>query len=533
MPSFDALVVGAGFAGIYQLYKLRELGLSVKLIDKASDVGGTWYWNRYPGANSDSFSEVYRYSWDKEDLLTYPWPNHYVSQKEIWDYLKHVVKRHDLRKYMQFSTELESASFDSSSSLWTARLSTGETIQTRYLLTALGTWSKVNYPVIPGIEKFAGEKYHTGNWPKDYDFKGKRVGVIGSGSTGVQVTIALADEVKELISFQRSPQYIVPNGDGPVSAEFRDNVNKNYDEIWDGVRNSYAAHNVKESTIPAMSVSAEERERVFESLWQQGNGFRFMFSAFSDIVISEEANEEACKFIRKKISQIVEDPVKARKLSPDGYYARRPITAPAYYETFNKKHVDIVDLRETPITEITEKGILTNEKLHELDVIVFATGFEVADGNYTTLTINGRQQSLKGHWAEKTTSYLGVTEAGFPNMFLVVGPLSPFNNFPPTIETQVDFITGLISKAEAKRKEEASGKVVLIEATQQAEDDYVEACRVLGTKNLFRKEKSYIFGANIAGRKPNILFWVGGLVHYRKALQDVVDNGYRGFTFSY
>ncbi|KAL7960063.1 FAD/NAD(P)-binding domain-containing protein [Trichoderma compactum] len=488
MPSIDAFVVGAGFAGIYQLNKLRELGLSVKLIDKATDVGGTWYWNRYPGANSDSLSEVYRYGWDKEDLLTYPWPNHY-----------HVVKRHDLRKYLQFSTELESASFDSSSSLWTAQLSTGETIQTRYLLTALGTWSKVNYPVIPGIEKFAGEKCHTGNWPKNYDFKGKRVSVIGSGST-VQVTIALANEVKELISFQRSPQYVVPNGDGPVSAEFRDNINKNYDEIWDGVRNGYAAHNVKENTIPAMSVSAEERERIFESLWKQGNGFRFMFSAFSDI----------------KISQIVEDPVKAPKLSPDGYSARRPITAPAYYETFNKKHVDIVDLRETPIREITEKGILTNEKLHKLDDIVFATGFEVADGNYTTLTINGRQQSLKEYWAEE------VSEVWFPNKFLVVGPLLPFNNFPPTIETQVDFISGLISKSEAKRKGEASDK-----------HDYVEACRVLGTQNLFRKEKSYIFGANIAGRNPNILFWVGGLVHYRKALQDVVDDGYRGFTFSY
>ncbi|KAL7938463.1 FAD/NAD(P)-binding domain-containing protein [Trichoderma chlorosporum] len=532
MPSVDALVVGAGFGGIYQLYKLRELGLTVKLIDKATDVGGTWYWNRYPGANSDSLSEVYRYSWDKEDLLTYPWPKHYVSQREILDYLKHVVKRHDLRQYMQFSTELESASFNSVSSLWTARFTSGETIQTRYLITALGTYSKVMYPAIPGIENFAGEKYHTGNWPASYDFKEKRVGVIGSGSTGVQIMIAIADQVKQLVSFQRSPQYVVPNGDGPVSAEFRDNVNKNYDDIWNGVRNSYAAHNVPESTVPAMSVSAEERERVFESLWQQGNGFRFMFSSFSDILTSEEANEEACNFIRKKISQTVEDPAKARKLSPNGYYARRPITAPGYYEIFNKDHVDIVDLRETSITEITEQGIRTNDTLHELDVIIFATGFEVADGNYTTLTVNGPRQSLKEHWAEKTTSYLGVSEAGFPNMFLVVGPLSPFNNFPPTIESQVDFISGLISKAERKRKDENSGKVVLVEATQQAEDEYVEMCRVIGTKNLFRKEKSYIFGANVAERTPHILFWVGGLVHYRKALQDVVDNGYRGFTFS-
>ncbi|RFU78295.1 cyclohexanone monooxygenase [Trichoderma arundinaceum] len=535
MQSIDAIVVGAGFGGIYQLYKLRELGLSVRLIDKASDVGGTWYWNRYPGANSDSLSEVYRYSWDKEDLLTYPWPNHYVSQKEILAYLNHVVKRHDLKRYMQFNTELESASFDNTSSLWTLQFSTGEVFRARYLITALGTYSKINYPTIAGLEKFNGQKYHTGNWPKNYDLKGKRVGVIGNGSTGVQVMIAIADEVKQLVSFQRSPQYVVPNGDGPVSTEFRDRVNKNYEEIWNGVLNSYAAHNVKESTTPAMSVSAEERERIFESLWKEGNGFRFMFSSFSDILTSEEANEEACNFIRKKISQIVEDPEKVRKLSPRGFYARRPVTAPEYYEIFNKKQVDVVNLGETPIVEITEKGIRTNEKLHELDVIIFATGFEVADGNYTNVAIKGRHQTLKEHWAEGTTSYLGVSEAGFPNMFMVVGPQSPFNNFPPTIETQVNFIMKLISKAEKKRKENSAGngnEVILIEATQEAENDYMEACRVLGSKSLFRKEKSYVFGANIPGKKTSVLFWLGGLVHYRKALQDVVDNDYRGFTFS-
>lgn len=348
--------------------------------------------------------------------------------------------------------------------------------------------------------------------------------------------IAISDEVKQLVSFQRSPQYVVPNGDGPVSDEFRNNVNKNYEEIWNGVFNSYVAHNVKESKVPAMSVSAEERERVFESLWKEGNGFRFMFSSFSDILTSEEANEEACNFIRKKITQIVEDPEKARKLSPKGYYARRPVTAPGYYEIFNKEHVDIVNLQETPIVGITEQGIQTNDKLHELDVIVFATGFEVADGNYTTINIHGRTKSLKEHWAEGSTSYLGVSEAGFPNMFMVVGPQSPFNNFPPTIETQVNFITGLISKAETQRRELAStdgDKPVLIEATQQAEDDYMEVCRVLGTKNLFRKEKSYVFGANIEGREPKILFWVGGLAQYRQTLSDVVKNSYRGFTFSY
>lgn len=288
---FDALIVGAGFAGIYQLHSLRELGLSVQVIDNAGDVGGTWYWNKYPGAMSDTGmppvpaipqsqlyshtseeSYIYRYSWDKEELLSYPWKEHYVKQPEVLAYLNHMVDKHDLRKHMQFNTELISANWDETKSVWRIEVSTGETFTARYLITALGLLSKQNYPDVPGLDKFKGEMHHTAKWPQNFDFTGKRTGVIGCGSTGVQVITDIAKRVKSLTCFQRHPQYSVPSGDGPVSQDYRQYVNDNYESIWNQVRHSAVAFGFKESTIETMSVSAEERERIFQENWEKGNG---------------------------------------------------------------------------------------------------------------------------------------------------------------------------------------------------------------------------------------------------------------------
>jgi len=371
---------------------------------------------------SDSHSYIFRYSFDKEDLQTYQgWPERYVKQPEVLAYLRHIVDRHDLRKDLQFNTALLRAHFDDENNVWEIETSRGN-FTVRYLITALGLLSKSNVPDIPGLNTFEGEMYHSSQFPDHYDFSTKRVGVIGSGSTGVQIISAVSKSVGRLISFQRHPQYSVPAGDGPVSKEERAEINKNYDQIWDHVRNSVTAMGVNESTTPAMSVSAEERHRVFQEAWDKGNGFRFMFETFSDITTSEEANEAAASFIRGKIAEIVQDSEKRRMLTPHDLYARRPLCDPGYYQAFNQENVDIVHIGETPIVEITPKGIRTSAEEYELDVLILATGFDAVDGNFNRTTIQGRNGiSLKEHWQYGPSSYLGVFVPGFPNMFMITG----------------------------------------------------------------------------------------------------------------
>ncbi|QYT06356.1 hypothetical protein H0G86_013212 [Trichoderma simmonsii] len=535
----DAMVVGLGFSGIYQLYKLRELGLSVKAVEAAPEVGGTWYWNRYPGATSDTHSEVFRYSWDKEDLLTYPWKTRYLPQAEIKGYLKHVVQRHDLEQYIQLNTRMESAHYLDNS--WQIRLSTGETIRARYLITALGALSKTYFPQIPGLDTFTGEMYHTGNWPDAHDFSKKRVGVIGNGSTGVQLIINLADQAKQLVSFQRHPQHVVPTGDGQVTAEDRKRINENYDEIWKNVKTNISGHAITESSIPAMSVTAEERERVFEQVWQTGNGIKFLFGTFGDIAISDEANKEAADFIRRKIKHIVKDPVKARTLTPPGGFNRRPVTANGYYETFNKESVDVVDVLNTPM-EIVPNGIkLSDGTVYDLDVIVFATGFDAVDGMYHEISIVGQNgRTLEDHWADGAKAYLATTMNGFPNMFVVNGPQGPLTNVPPLIETQVDFITGLIATAEASKGKTATesrnehkqlGPV--IEVTQEAEDGWLAKTNEIGAMTVFAKGGSWLTGANVDGKKQAFLYYMGGVGNYNRVVQAEIDAGYPSFNRFY
>lgn len=388
-------------------------------------------------------------------------------------------------------------------------------------------------------------------WPKTHDFTNKRVGIIGNGSTGVQVMTAIAKEVKHLTSFQRTPQYSVPSGDGPVSKEYRDSINSRWDEIWTQVRSSNVAFGFEESEIPTQSVSAEEREKIFEQAWQKGNGFRFMFWTFNDLTIDEAANEEACKFIRKKIRETVRDPDKARILQPDDYYARRPLCDAGYYEQFNRENVEVVSLKETPIEAITETGItLSNGTKCELDVLIFATGFDAVDGNYTRLAIKGRDGvSLRDHWAANggPTTYLGSFVPGFPNLFMLTGPNSPFTNLPPTIETQVEFISDLISRAESssgwRNMQSENGDSAstnsattnpsptgpVIEALPESEQKWTQECKDLCENSLFKKSSSWIFGANIPGKTQTVMFYFGGLGAYRKVLKDVVHRGFVGF----
>lgn len=526
--TYDAVVVGAGFGGLYTLKRLRDdLGLKAVLIEKGSGVGGTWFWNRYPGAMSDTESFVYRYSFDKDLLQEYEYETSYLHQPKVLEYLEHVVGRFDLARDIELSTEMTGATYDEEQKIWTVETDRGTTYRARFLITGLGLLSATNWPHFDGIDEFQGEKYHTGAFPAGVAYEGKRVAVIGTGSTGVQVITAIGPKVGHLTVFQRNAQYSVPSGYKPVGKDYLDDVRARYDEIWDQVKQSAVAFGFEESDIPAMSVSEEERERIFQENWDKGNGFRFMFGTFNDIATDPEANAAACEFIKKKIRQIVQDPEKAEKLCPTQPYAKRPLCDAGYYQVYNQDNVEIVDVKENPIERFSEKGIVTADGVeHELDMVIFATGFDAVDGNYMRLQIKGRGgESIKDHWEDGPTSYLGMTVPKFPNMFMILGPNGPFTNLPPSIETQVEFITDTIKDTLDAGKAE-------IEATPDAESQWTETCKEIADATLFPKTDSWIFGANIPGKTNTVMFYMGGLGAYRGILGEVKDKQYDGFAMS-
>ncbi|WP_458732868.1 flavin-containing monooxygenase [Sphingobium xenophagum] len=519
---FDAIVVGAGFGGLYAVHKLRnELGLHVKAYDNASDVGGTWFWNRYPGALSDTESFCYRYSFDKELLDQGNWQSRYLTQPEILDYLNSVADRFGLRSSFQFNTKVVSARFDEATGLWLVKTDKGETVSAKYLVTGLGLLSAINKPRFSGIDDFKGELYHTGAWPEGVDLAGKRVGIIGTGSTGIQVIIALAPVARQLTVFQRSAQYVVPIGNWPEDTETIDNYKSNYDAIWSQIKRSAVAFGFEESTVSGLGASEDERERVFELAWQRGGGFRFMFETFGDVATSEEVNASAANFIKRKIAKIVKEPDIARKLTPSDIYAKRPLCATDYYGVYNRSNVLLADVKEDPIAGFTTNGIrLASGALHELDAVIFATGFDAVDGNYTKIDIRGRGDvTIRDKWADGPLGYLGMMEADFPNLFMILGPNGPFTNLPPSLESQVEWISDTVATMETEGW-------ATIEATQAAEDEWVETCRTIANMTLFPKAESWIFGANIPGKKNAIMFYLGGLGSYREALQSVRDSGY-------
>ncbi len=521
----DAVVIGAGFGGIYAVHKLHnELGLTTVGFDKADGPGGTWYWNRYPGALSDTESHVYRFSFDSDLLQDGTWKHTYITQPEILEYLEGVVDRFDLRRHFRFGTEVKSAIYLDDEGLWEVTTDTGAVYRATYVVNAVGLLSAINLPNLPGLDTFEGETIHTAAWSEGKSLAGRRVGVIGTGSTGQQVITALAPEVEHLTVFVRTPQYSVPVGKRPVTAEQIDAVKAEYEGIWTQVKGSSVAFGFEESAVPAMSVSEEERNRVYEEAWQHGGGFRFMFATFCDIATDEEANETAASFIRSKIAETIEDPETARKLMPTGLFARRPLCDDGYYQVFNRSNVEAVAIKENPIREVTAKGVVTEDGvLHELDVLVFATGFDAVDGNYRRMEIRGRDGlNINDHWGGQPTSYLGISTANFPNWFMVLGPNGPFTNLPPSIETQVEWISDTIGYAERNG-------LRAIEPTPEAEAEWTETCTEIANMTVFTKVDSWIFGANIPGKKPSVLFYLGGLGNYRDVLADVTANDYRGF----
>ncbi|MEN0134584.1 MAG: NAD(P)/FAD-dependent oxidoreductase, partial [Rhodococcus sp. (in: high G+C Gram-positive bacteria)] len=425
---------------------------------------------------------------------------------EILEYLEGVVERFDLRRHFRFGTEVASAIYLDDEGLWEVTTDTGEVYRATYVVNAVGLLSAINFPNLPGLGTFTGETIHTAAWPEGKSLAGRRVGVIGTGSTGQQVITALAPEVEHLTVFVRTPQYSVPVGKRPVTAEQIDAVKAEYEGIWTQVKGSSVAFGFEESTVPAMSVSEEERTRVYEDAWQHGGGFRFMFATFGDIATDEEANETAASFIRAKIAETIEDPETARKLTPTGLFARRPLCDDGYHQVFNRPNVEAVAIKENPIREVTATGVVTEDGvLHELDVLVFATGFDAVDGNYRRMEVRGRDGlHINDHWGGQPTSYLGISTANFPNWFMVLGPNGPFTNLPPSIETQVEWISDTIAHVER-------AGVRAIEPTPEAEAEWTETCTEIANMTVFTKVDSWIFGANVPGKKPSVLFYLGGL----------------------
>lgn len=525
---YDAIVIGTGFGGLYAIKKLRdELNLKVRAFDKATEVGGTWFWNKYPGALSDSETHLYRYCWEKELLQTFDIKNKYINGPDVFNYLKAVADKHDLRKNIEFNTGINSAHFDELNNKWIVTTDKGDVFRARFLITALGLLSAPNLPKIKGIEKFKGELYHTSRWPEHVDVSGKRVAVIGTGSTGVQVITSIAPKVKHLTVLQRSAQYTVPIGNSQLSEQEVKNIRDNYEQIWDQVWNSALGFGLNETDRPTFSVTPEERKAIFEDAWQKGGGFRFMFETFGDIATNMDANIEAQNFVKNKITEIVKDPETAQKLMPKDLYAKRPLCDSGYYAVFNRENVTLEDVKSNPIQEITEKGVLlTDGKFIELDMLICATGFDAVDGNYIRMDIRGRNGlEIKDYWKEGPSSYLGVTVANYPNMFMVLGPNGPFTNLPPSIESQVEWISDFIQYAQEQNIES-------IEAPVIEEEKWSQVCADIAAQTLFPKAESWIFGANIPGKKNTVYFYMGGLKEYRSVLAQVRLNNFSNFKLA-
>jgi cyclohexanone monooxygenase len=526
---FDAVVVGAGFAGMYMLHRLRGLGMTVRVFETGDGVGGTWYWNRYPGARVDVPSLSYSYSFSSDLQQDWDWPETYSSQPHLLEYANHVADRFDLRRDIRFETTVNVAEYDEVAKRWTVRTDRGDSVSARFLITAAGCLSATNIPAFPGLESFRGDWYHTSRWPKEgVDLTGKRVGIVGTGSTGIQAVPVVAEQAEHLYVFQRTPNYSLPTGNKPMDPEYQSEWKARYDEHRELDRTSYAGQFVVPPVHCAVDLEPEERDRRFEEAWRQG-AFAMM-QTFKDLRTSREANEIAAEFVRRKIRETVEDPEVAELLSPKDYPigTKRLCLDCDYFETFNRDNVTLVDVKTHPIEEILPTGLRTSNASYDLDVIVFATGFDAMTGPLLRMNITGRNGlTLEEKWSSGPRTYLGLTVAGFPNMFTITGPGSPsvLASMITAIEQHADLIAETIEYMAEHDCDE-------IEATAPAEDDWVSHVNEVADKTLYKYANSWYLGANIPGKPRVFMPYVGGFNTYRRKCAEVVTNGYEGFLLS-
>ena len=524
--SLDAVIVGAGFAGMYMLHKLRGMGLKAHVYEAGSGVGGTWFWNRYPGARVDIESQEYSFSFSKELEQEWLWTERYAPQGELLDYANHVADRFDLRRDISFNTRVESAHYDDQAGLWRIRTDQGDTIEARYCVMATGCLSAAKAPDIPGAGKFKGETLSTASWPDNTDLTGKRVGIIGTGSSGIQTITTIAPKVKELFVFQRTPNYSVPAHNGPLDPAVREDWLANREDYRQQQRESGIGIVTLEATEAlAMEQSEEDRLREFERRWAKG-GF-CVGAPYADTGVDPAANKLLADFVAGKVREIVKDPHTADLLVPKTYPfgTKRLVVDTGYFQVYNQDNVHLIDLNETPIETITEKGLRTSAEDYEFDVLIYAIGFDAMTGALDRIDIRGHDGlKLKDKWAAGPQTYLGLMSAGFPNLFMITGPGSPsvLSNMIVSIEQHVDWITNCIADM-------ADRQLSTIEPTKAAEAEWVAHVNEVAATTLYPQANSWYLGANVPGKPRVFMPYVGGVGAYREKCNEVVANDYEGF----
>ena len=529
----DAIIIGAGICGTYMLHKLTQLGLDAVVLERGGGPGGTWYWNRYPGARFDSESYTYGYSFSQDILNEWDWKEHFAPQPETLSYVNYVVDKLVLRDRMQFDCNVERATYDETANLWTVHLEEGRTLTATYLLTAIGMLSAATPPAIPGVGDFAGPECHTYNWPHEgIDLAGKRVAVIGTGATGVQLIGAIADEVAELAVYQRRPNWCAPLHNAPISAEEMADIKTRYDEIFARIHSTQNGFLHDADRRELAEVPEAEKLAFWEDLYASP-GFGVWLGNFRDVLLDPESNAEFSEFIASKIRQRVHDPEVAEKLIPKdhGFGTRRVPMETRYYEAYNLPHVELIDVNDTPIERITPNGIQTRDGEREFDVVLYATGFDAITGAFDRIRFEGLEgKPLTEHWREDPRTYLGVQTAGFPNLFILAGPqaASVATNFPPAIETAVEWTSDLIEfmRDHGYRKAQVD---------TEAEDAWLEEVKSVYGMLLLTGTKSWFTGynSNVEDRdRLRHVIYLGGAPAYRDRLASVAADQYPGFHFA-
>jgi cation diffusion facilitator CzcD-associated flavoprotein CzcO len=524
----DVVVVGAGFAGLRALYSLRNRGLKVRVIEASDEVGGVWNYNRYPGARCDVESYDYSYGFSDELEQEWRWTERYAKQAEILSYVHHVVEKFDLRRDIQFNTRLVDARYDEDSAGWTITTDSNQEIRARFLVMAVGQLSKTKKPDFTGESGFTGEIYHSGEWPREsVSFEGKRVGIIGTGSSGVQMTPVIAEQAEHLCVFQRTANYSIPACHAHISDDEDAVIKADYKSRREQARNSPSGLGFLPNKKSALDDPPEVREVVFEAAWNR-LGFGFALAYF-DILLNEEANDTAVEFAHRKIAEKVTDPITREKLTPRGFPfgTMRPAVDHGFYEAFNRDNVELVDVSDKPIVEITANGLRTATDHYSLDIIIYATGFDVFTGSLLAPNITGRNGvSLQDKWSQGPANYLGMSTQGLPNFFIMVGPGSPslLSNVLVSIEDHADFIRDLITHMDENGYDE-------VEASSKSESDWVEHVNERSKETLYPKAKSFYMGDEIPGKPHVFMPYSGGVRGYRRILKDVADADYQGFNF--
>jgi cation diffusion facilitator CzcD-associated flavoprotein CzcO len=525
IPDFDAIIIGAGMSGLYQLYRLREQGLRVRVFEAGTDVGGTWYWNRYPGARFDSESYSYGYSFSKELLQEWDWSEHFAGQPETLRYLNHVADKFDLRRDIQFRSRVMAALYEDASRSWSITLEDGSRFSSRFLITAIGPLSTPTLPRIKGRDDFKGASFHTARWPKEpVDFAGKRVAVIGTGATGIQTIQTIAGQVGHLTVFQRTANWAAPLHNGKIDAETQAKIKAGYPEIFARCKETFACFMHTPDPRGAFEVSDEEREANYERLYGE-RGFGIWVGNFNDILTDRKANATISDFVARKIRERVKNQAVAEKLIPrnHGFGTRRLPLETFYYEVYNQDNVELVDIKETPIVRITPKGIKTSAKEYEFDIIIYATGFDAITGSFDKIDFRGSGGTrLKDKWRQGPETYLGIMVHEFPNMLMLMGPHTALGNIPRSIEYSVDWVTGLIQFA-------IKNELTRLEATPEGVQSWTDHVKALGEGLLANEVDSWMTGinSNVEGKQTRIVArYSGSAPAYRARCDEVAAKGY-------